>query len=73
MRHSSSVNLRPSRPKNDQMYTRTLRARNSSLVQQNSDGRSSVIPETHPSPTAEMKVPANANVRMTPKLRKKFS
>ena len=28
---------------------------------------------TYPMPTAEMNVPKNANVRMTPKLRKKFS
>lgn len=28
---------------------------------------------THPMPTAEMNVPRNAKVRMTPKLRKKFS
>lgn len=28
---------------------------------------------THPRPTAEMNVPANANVRMTPKFLKKFS
>ena len=28
---------------------------------------------THPNPTAEMKVPANAKVRMTPKFLKKFS
>ena len=29
--------------------------------------------QAHPIPTAEMNVPTNANVRMTPKLRKKFS
>lgn len=28
---------------------------------------------THPTPTAEMKVPRNANVKIVPKLRKKFS
>jgi hypothetical protein len=31
------------------------------------------IDETHPIPTAEMNVPKNANVKITPKLRKKFS
>lgn len=28
---------------------------------------------THPTPTAEMKVPKKANTRIEPKLRKKFS
>jgi hypothetical protein len=29
--------------------------------------------ETYPTPTAEMKVPRKANVKMEPKLRKKLS
>lgn len=36
-------------------------------------GVSSIVLCTHPMPTAEMNVPKNANVKMTPKLRKKFS
>jgi len=64
MRHSSKVNFSPSRPRNDQMYTRTLMI---------SLGSNRMLGLAHPIPTAEMKVPRNANVRMTPKFLKKFS
>lgn len=60
MRHSRRVNFSPSRPRKDQIYTRTLIS-------------ARPLGAAHPMPTAEMKVPKKAKVRMTPKFRKKFS
>jgi hypothetical protein len=48
MRHSSSVNLRPSRPRNDQMYTRTLGVRKVRSFSRHSRNRSNVIPRNPP-------------------------
>jgi len=50
------------------MYTRTLVVSFDSLALYRREPKG-----THPIPTAEMKVPKKANVRITPKFLKKFS
>jgi hypothetical protein len=67
VRHSSRESSKDSMPRIDHMYTNTL----SHAV--SSEPASRNISRTYPMPTAEIKVPRNANVRIEPKLRKKLS
>lgn len=68
MRHSIKDTSSDSNPRKEYMYTRTLCTALSALV-----CRMKIAARTYPTPTADMKVPRNANIRIDPKFLKKFS